>query len=91
VSKFCEGSRIKTTCVFVGENINSQVQQLSYSCDVLIATPGRLFDIMNRSIFNLSSIPVLILEEVDRMLDIGFEPQISQIIHDFDMSPPDKR
>jgi ATP-dependent RNA helicase DDX3X len=58
---------------------------------ILIATPGRLIDILEHCQLRLGSVGYLILDEADRMLDMGFEPQIDQVINGFDMPPPDAR
>lgn len=89
--KFCGRSGIKVVCVFGGCPIGNQLSQLRYGCDILIATPGRLIDIMERRALTLSHIKYLILDEADRMLDMGFKPQIEQIIDGFDMPSPDYR
>ncbi|MFW5926585.1 MAG: DEAD/DEAH box helicase [Wenzhouxiangella sp.] len=66
--------------VFGGVNINPQITRLKRGVDVLIATPGRLIDHMQRGTVDLSSIETLILDEADRMLDMGFRPAIERIV-----------
>lgn len=89
--KFCGQSPIKTVLVYGGENIKFQLNQFRYGCDILIATPGRLIDIMNHGELSLANVQLLILDEADRMLDMGFQPQISHVIQNFDMPPPQNR
>jgi len=68
-----------------GADIGSQLRAMEKGCDVLIATPGRLTDMIERGRVSLSEIRFLILDEADRMLDMGFEPQIRQIVECEDM------
>ncbi|MFT6429284.1 MAG: ATP-dependent RNA helicase RhlB [Halopseudomonas sp.] len=64
-----------------GMDMDKQIKQLEKRhCDILVATPGRLLDFCNRSEVHLDLIEVLILDEADRMLDMGFIPQVRQII-----------
>ena len=88
---FCGQCPIKTVLVYGGENIRYQLNQLRRGCDILIATPGRLIDILNQGELNLSNVQLLILDEADRMLDMGFSQQIGMVIQNFDMPPPDNR
>ncbi|OHS97037.1 Type III restriction enzyme, res subunit family protein [Tritrichomonas foetus] len=90
-NKFTNGTGLKTVCVFGGAPMNDQLRQLKWSCDILIATPGRLIDIMTRGQSSLSCVQHLILDEADRMLDMGFEPQIDEVINGFDMPSPENR
>ena len=83
-TRFVQGTGLKPVCVFGGTSIGDQVRMLR-SCDVLIATPGRLIDILERRQLSLESTRVLILDEADKMLDMGFEPQIDQVINGFRM------
>ena len=91
VDKFVRGTGLKTVCVFGGTSIVDQLRQLRYGCDILIATPGRLIDIMSKGELRLNCTQVLILDEADKMLDMGFEPQIDEVINGFDMPPCEKR
>ncbi len=72
----------KNRCVSVigGANMKKQISALKRGVDTIIATPGRLNDHIERGNVNLSTIDVLILDEADRMLDMGFLPQIRQIL-----------
>jgi len=62
-----------------------QMREMRKGCDVLVATPGRLSDIISRGLVSLSQVKFLVLDEADRMLDMGFEPQIRQIVEQADM------
>jgi len=66
--------------VFGGVNINNQRQMVSEGLDILVATPGRLFDLAVSGVLRLSSIQKLVIDEVDEMLFIGFRPQLLNIL-----------
>ena len=67
-------------CVFGGVKINRQIRALEKGCDVLVATPGRLLDLMDQGAVRLDKIDVLILDEADQMLDMGFIRDIRKIM-----------
>ena len=71
---------LHTFQVFGGVNINPQISALRSGCDVLVATPGRLLDLAQQRAVDLSKIQVLVLDEADRMLDMGFIHDIRKII-----------
>ena len=71
---------IRHTCVFGGSPKGPQARDLERGVEVVIATPGRLIDFLERNITNLARCTYLVLDEADRMLDMGFEPQIRKII-----------
>merc|ERR1719247_1765229 len=83
--KFTFRTAIRPTVAYGGANIRDQISELRRGCDVLIATPGRLVDLMERGHVSLASIRYLRLDEADRMLDMGFEPQIRRIVEQADM------
>lgn len=68
------------TTVFGGAPYSAQIRNLKHGCDILIATPGRLCDLLERGVCDLSKIEVLILDEADRMLDMGFLPDVRKIV-----------
>ncbi len=70
----------KTQIVFGGVNINKQIQKLKNGCDILIATPGRLLDLVSQNVVTLSQVEILVLDEADRMLDMGFIHDIKKIL-----------
>lgn len=80
VSKFGKSSRIRNTCVYGGVPKGQQIRDLAKGVEVCIATPGRLIDMLEMGKTNLRRITYLVLDEADRMLDMGFEPQIRKII-----------
>lgn len=73
-------TRFRHTVIFGGVNQHSQVQALRQGVDVLIATPGRLLDLMQQNIIHLNTIEFFVLDEADRMLDMGFIHDIKKII-----------
>ena len=80
VSKFGKSSRIRNTCVYGGVPRGQQIRDLARGVEVCIATPGRLIDMLESGKTNLRRVTYLVLDEADRMLDMGFEPQIRKII-----------
>src|ERR1043166_6922372 len=78
-----ELNRVKTNAAVIaigGANIRTQISELRKGASVLIATPGRLLDLTERNAVNLSTIEVLVLDEADRMLDMGFLPAIRRVL-----------
>ncbi len=71
---------IKSLVIFGGVNQNPQVNALRNGIDILVATPGRLLDLHNQRLLSLSNIEILVLDEADRMLDMGFLRDIRKII-----------
>ncbi len=70
---------LKYLAVYGGVSIGTQIKNLRYGVDILIATPGRLMDLMNQGKVNLSNVEFLVLDEADRMLDMGFLRDIKKI------------
>eukprot|EP01055_Gregarina_sp_Pseudo9_P004680 Gregarina_sp_Pseudo_9__4679@NODE_486_length_2721_cov_25_269948_g458_i0_p1_GENE_NODE_486_length_2721_cov_25_269948_g458_i0NODE_486_length_2721_cov_25_269948_g458_i0_p1_ORF_typecomplete_len704_score99_98DEAD/PF00270_29/1_7e54DEAD/PF00270_29/5_4Helicase_C/PF00271_31/1_7e03Helicase_C/PF00271_31/1_5e32ResIII/PF04851_15/1_9e11ERCC3_RAD25_C/PF16203_5/1e09CMS1/PF14617_6/8_7e06UTP25/PF06862_12/8_1e02UTP25/PF06862_12/0_00079T4SSDNA_transf/PF02534_14/0_17_NODE_486_length_2721_cov_25_269948_g458_i01542265 len=83
--KFCFQTGIRTVVVYGGAEISAQFADLKRGCDICVATPGRLNDILERGRISLSQVKYLVLDEADRMLDMGFAPQIHQIVSTKDM------
>ncbi|KAM4584577.1 putative ATP-dependent RNA helicase DDX17 [Odontesthes bonariensis] len=75
-----KSSRIKSTCVYGGAPKGPQIRDLERGVEICIATPGRLIDFLEVGKTNLRRCTYLVLDEADRMLDMGFEPQIRKII-----------
>lgn len=71
---------IRSTVIFGGVNQNPQVRTLRQGVDILIATPGRLLDLHSQGQVNLNKVEVLVLDEADRMLDMGFLKDIQRVI-----------
>ena len=70
---------IRSTVVFGGVNIDRQIRTLKKSIEIVIATPGRLLDLVNRGVLDLSHVEILVLDEADRMLDMGFIHDVKKI------------
>jgi len=78
--KFGSSSKIQNTCVYGGVPKGMQIRDLQRGVEICIATPGRLIDMLESRKTNLRRVTYLVLDEADRMLDMGFEPQIRKIL-----------
>ncbi|KAL1824627.1 hypothetical protein ACET3Z_011405 [Daucus carota] len=78
--KFGSSSKISCTCLYGGAPKGPQLKDLERGVDIVVATPGRLNDILQMGRVNLGQISYMVLDEADRMLDMGFEPQIRKIV-----------
>ncbi|TVQ70232.1 MAG: DEAD/DEAH box helicase [Oceanospirillales bacterium] len=73
--------RLKTVAVYGGVSINMQMQAMLAGCDVMVATPGRLLDLIEKNAISLNQVEYLVLDEADRMLDLGFADELEGIIN----------
>ncbi|VFQ60049.1 unnamed protein product [Cuscuta campestris] len=89
--KFAYQTGVRVVVAYGGAPINQQLRELERGVDILVATPGRLVDLLERARVSLEMIRYLALDEADRMLDMGFEPQIRKIVQQTDMPPPGVR
>jgi ATP-dependent RNA helicase RhlE len=80
VKEYSTHLNIKSTVIFGGVKANPQIAILRKGVDILVATPGRLLDLHSQNIFSLSNIEILVLDEADRMLDMGFLRDIKKIL-----------
>jgi ATP-dependent RNA helicase RhlE len=71
---------LRSFCVYGGVNIKPQIDALKKGVEILVATPGRLLDLIGQKAVNLGKVQILVLDEADRMLDMGFIPDIKRII-----------
>jgi ATP-dependent RNA helicase RhlE len=71
---------LRSFVVYGGININPQIEELKRGVEILVATPGRLLDLVGQKAVNLGKVQILVLDEADRMLDMGFIPDIKRII-----------
>ena len=85
IEKFSKYTSCRVTGVYGGTNINTQKQAVAQGLDIVVATPGRLYDLAVSKALQLKSIQKLIIDEVDVMLDLGFRHQLMHII---DLVPP---
>ncbi|MDF3413906.1 DEAD/DEAH box helicase [Sulfitobacter sp. M57] len=76
---FCEGTPLKAQMVVGGQSINPQISRLAKGVDMLVATPGRLLDLMDRRAVRLEETTFLVLDEADQMLDMGFIHDLRKI------------
>ncbi|XP_053325935.1 probable ATP-dependent RNA helicase DDX17 [Spea bombifrons] len=83
-----KSSRLKSTCIYGGAPKGPQIRDLERGVEICIATPGRLIDFLEAGKTNLRRCTYLVLDEADRMLDMGFEPQIRKIV---DQIRPDRQ
>src|SRR5438876_1031618 len=80
LAKMADGTGIRAAVVVGGMSESAQLQAVRKGAQVIIATPGRLCDYLKRKLVNLSAVKILVLDEADRMLDMGFLPSIHQIV-----------
>ncbi|HET9112309.1 MAG TPA: DEAD/DEAH box helicase [Burkholderiales bacterium] len=88
VHKYGKYLPLRTTVVYGGVNMNAQIDKLRGGVDILVATPGRLLDHVQNKTVDLSHMQIFILDEADRMLDMGFMPDLRRII---ELLPPERQ
>lgn len=79
-SQFGQPTRLRSTCIYGGASKGPQIRDLERGSEIVVATPGRLIDLLEMRKLSLRRVTYLVLDEADRMLDMGFEPQIRKII-----------
>jgi ATP-dependent RNA helicase RhlE len=80
IKEYSEFLDLRSAVIFGGVNQNPQVSQLRQGVDILVATPGRLIDLQNQGLVSLSKVEILVLDEADRMLDMGFLRDIERVL-----------
>ena len=80
IKEYSEFLDIRSAVIFGGVNQKPQVAQLRQGIDILVATPGRLIDLQNQGLITLSKVEILVLDEADRMLDMGFLRDIERVM-----------
>ncbi|GAB7543477.1 DEAD/DEAH box helicase [Cupriavidus sp. 8B] len=81
VARYARFTDLRSTVVFGGVDMNPQTEALRRGVEILVATPGRLLDHVQQKSVNLSQVQMLVLDEADRMLDMGFLPDLQRIIN----------
>jgi len=81
VAAYAKHTSLKSAVVFGGVDIKPQLAAMRAGCEILIATPGRLLDHVEQRTVNLSQVEIFVMDEADRMLDMGFLPDIQRIIN----------
>ena len=81
VEAYSEFLSLRSTVIFGGVKQNPQIARLRSGIDILVATPGRLLDLHNQKMLSLSQVEILVLDEADRMLDMGFQRDIQKILN----------
>ena len=81
VKVVCHKTGQRAVIVMGGAKFDKQITTLEKGCDLLVATPGRLLDLMEHNHVSLSGVEILVLDEADRMLDMGFWPSVRRIMH----------
>ena len=80
VVKLSHGRRLSSVAVYGGKPIRGQIDKLRRGADIIVGTPGRVLDHMSRRTLDLHELEIVVLDEADRMLDIGFRPDIEKIL-----------
>lgn len=80
INAYCKYTRLNHTVIFGGVKQNKQVNAIKNGVDILVATPGRLLDLIGQRIVSLSDIQIFVLDEADRMLDMGFIHDIKRLL-----------
>src|SRR5690606_5464815 len=78
--RYSAGTRLRTGVAYGGVSLRPQIQALQEGLEILIATPGRLLDLINQQALTLSAVQTLVLDEADRMLDLGFSDEIRALL-----------
>src|SRR5690606_243276 len=89
--KFAFGCGLKSLAVYGGVSINAQIERIKQGVDILVATPGRLLDLVDREWIAFHKIRWLVFDEADRMLDMGFEKDIRAIVDSESMPSREER
>ncbi len=80
MTKFGKYAKIRVLPVYGGESINKQIHALNGTVHIVVGTPGRIIDLMERRVLNLASVKIVVLDEADRMLDMGFMEDVEFIL-----------
>ena len=80
VRKVCFDTGLRVACAHGGENCKPQLEHIAFGPEILVCTPGRLLDFCDDEYVDLREVRLLVLDEADRMLDLGFEPQLRDLL-----------
>lgn len=80
IIKLSKGRKTRCVAVYGGKPIRTQINHLTRGCDIIVGTPGRVLDHLSRESLQLEDLQCVVLDEADRMLDIGFRPDIEKIL-----------
>jgi ATP-dependent RNA helicase RhlE len=80
IGELARNTHLRSCAIYGGVNVNPQIQKLRAGVDIVVACPGRLLDHLNQKTINLAGLEVLVLDEADRMFDMGFLPDIRRIV-----------
>ncbi|XP_037101349.1 probable ATP-dependent RNA helicase DDX4 [Syngnathus acus] len=89
--KFSYGTCVRPVVVYGGVNTGFQLREISKGCNIVCGTPGRLLDVIGRGRIGLTKLRYLVLDEADRMLDMGFEPDMRRLVGSPGMPPKENR
>lgn len=78
--KLSANRKVRIACIVGGKSIRTQVDEIQRGAQIIVGTPGRVIDLMGRRSLDLSTLDFVVLDEADRMLDIGFRPDIERIL-----------
>ncbi|MCL2830128.1 MAG: DEAD/DEAH box helicase [Betaproteobacteria bacterium] len=81
LKSYAKYTDFRTLCVYGGVNIRPQIEAIRKGVEFLVATPGRLLDLVEQKCLNFQSVEALVLDEADRMLDMGFIPDVTRILN----------
>ena len=76
-----KNTKVKALCVYGGVEQDYQIHKLLEGMDVIVSTPGRMFDLVSQGYLSLKKVEILILDEADQMLDLGFAKDIDDLVH----------
>nr|WKC16024.1 ATP-dependent RNA helicase DDX4 [Engraulis japonicus] len=89
--KFAHGTCVRPVVVYGGISVSYTIREVCRGCNVLCGTPGRLMDLIGKEKVGLSKVRYLVLDEADRMLDMGFEPEMRKLVGSPGMPPKEQR
>jgi superfamily II DNA/RNA helicase len=87
VRQYAENLPLRTYAVYGGVSINPQMMKLRSGVDLLVATPGRLLDLFRQNALKFNQLQTLVLDEADRMLDLGFSEELANIYRAAEEAP----